>query len=492
MYSPTYEEFKSGARSSNIVPIYKEIFADLDTPVSAYLKIADGECSYLLESVQGGEKWARYSFIGIEPMAIFKCKGDAYSIGGPLLSEVETKHGDPIDGLKALLSSYRVAQSPGLPRFFGGAVGYIGYDMVRFFEKLPDLARDDLGLPDAMFAIAEMVLIFDNLSQKIKIVCNARVPKFDVRTDYDLAISKIEAVVEKLKRPAPAWPASAEEAGQQELESNIEKGDFLKAVLKAKDYIRRGDVIQVVLSQRFKASIKAKPYDVYRALRTVNPSPYMFYLKFGDMAFAGASPELLVRLERGKVEVRPIAGTRPRGRNEEEDRELERDLLADPKERAEHIMLVDLARNDVGRIAKVGTVKATELMGVERYSHVMHIVSNVVGELDARRDCYEVLRACFPAGTVSGAPKIRAMEIIEELEPTKRGPYAGAVGYFSFSGDMDTCITIRSILFANDNAYFQVGAGIVADSDPEREYQETINKGKAMERALNIARMGLR
>ena len=500
MYTPTFEEFRKKARQGNLIPVYREILADLETPVSAFLKIAEGENAFLLESVEGGEKWARYCFLGADPSVILRTKGRRITLERNGVSETWETDGDPLDTLKDLMAEYRPVPVEGLPRFYGGAVGYLSYDMVRFIERLPETTDDDLDLPDAQFMITDALLIFDNVAQKIKVVANVRLEgggDAEVKSAYDEAVARIEGLIERLNRPLSkeAGPGGAAKTapGTPDWTSNFkDRASFETAVAEAREKILAGEVIQVVLAQRLSAPVLVDPFDVYRALRTLNPSPYMFFLKLGDLKLVGSSPEVLVRLEGERVEVRPIAGTRPRGANEEEDRELERDLLSDEKERAEHIMLVDLGRNDVGRISHRGTVEVNELMVIERYSHVMHIVSNVRGRLAEGRDAYDVLRACFPAGTVSGAPKVRAMEIIEELEPTRRGPYAGAVGYFSYSGNMDTCIAIRTLAIRGQQAYLGVGAGIVADSVPEREYEETMNKGRALIRAVELAVEGLR
>ncbi|MDH3974510.1 MAG: anthranilate synthase component I [Deltaproteobacteria bacterium] len=491
MHTPSMSEFKELAKEGNLIPLYREILADMDTPVSAYKKIARGPYSFLFESVVGGEKWARYSFLGCEPSVIFKSKGGNVEI----IENGETKiihcDKDPLYHLKELMNRYKPVKLPGLPRFFGGAVGYLGYDMVRFFEKLPELTEDDLGLPDSLLMITDTILIFDNVNQKIKVVSNAHTEGVDTEEAYHRAAERVEDMIDRLRSPIPIRENRKRLSKPEEPNSNFSKQAFKNIVEKARDYIREGDIFQVVLSQRFEVDNHEDPFDVYRAIRSLNPSPYLFLLTMDEVSLVGSSPEVLVRVEEGDITLRPIAGTRKRGETEEEDKALEEDLLADPKERAEHIMLVDLGRNDVGRVSQVGSVEVDELMVIERYSHVMHIVSNVKSNINEGLDAYDVLRACFPAGTVSGAPKVRAMEIIEELEPTKRGPYAGAVGYFSFTGNMDICITIRTILIKGDKAYVQAGAGIVAYSDPESEYVETVNKAKGSMRALEIAAGGL-
>lgn len=491
IYKPSLEEFKEKATKGNLIPVYKEILADLDTPVSAYMKISGGAYSFLLESVEGGEKWARYCFLGCDPATVIVINGKNISVKSNGAEEKHTAE-NPLLFLNKYLSRYKPVSDGDLPRFTGGAVGFFGYDMVRFFEKLPDQTKNDLDIPDALFVITDTLLIFDNISQTIKIVSNAFVEDGDLEKCYKDAIDKIESIGEKLRRGAPdPVVVQNERANSSRLESSFAEDDFKKAVLKVKEYILEGDAFQVVLSQRLKFKITQDPFTIYRALRMINPSPYLYFLKFGDLQVVGSSPEVLVRLEGKQVEVRPIAGTRRRGKTEEEDLDLEKDLLKDEKELAEHIMLVDLGRNDLGRVAKINTVEVNERFSIERYSHVMHIVSNVRGVLKDGLNCFDVLQATFPAGTVSGAPKIRAMEIIDELEPTRRGLYAGAVGYIGFSGNMDTAIAIRTLLIKDKTAYLGVGAGIVADSVPEKEFEETMNKGKALLKAIDLAERGL-
>lgn len=496
MYKPSLEEFKRCAEQGNLIPVYKEIVADLDTPVSAYMKIRGGDYSFLLESVEGGEKWARYCFLGCDPTLIVSTKGNTFSIQDNGREETGQVEGEnPLAVIKRILAKYKPVPVGGLPRFTGGAVGFIGYDMVRYFENLPDQTEDDLDVPDSLFVITDTLLIFDNVSQTIKIVSNAFYEGGDLDRLYHQTIEEIESLEKKLRANIPV--TSQEKGVMQpthegcEFQSNFEEEEFKQAVLRVKQYILEGDAIQVVLSQRLKYPISQDPFNIYRALRTINPSPYMYFLKFGELEVIGSSPEILVRLEDEKVEVRPIAGTRKRGQNEEEDCALEKDLLQDEKELAEHIMLVDLGRNDLGRVAETSTVEVNEKFLIERYSHVMHIVSNVRGILKKGLDCFDVLKATFPAGTLSGAPKIRAMEIIEELEPTRRGLYGGTVGYISFNGNMDTAIAIRTLLVKDNIAYLGVGAGIVADSVPESEFEETMNKGKALLKAIEITEKGL-
>lgn len=490
MYQPSYEDFCKKAKKGNLVPVYKEILADLETPVSAFLKIDDGKYSYLLESVEGGEKWGRYSFLGTSPFLIIRAKDKRIEVIKNGKKSISDTDENPLLLLKRLLKEYKPVSIDGLPPFFGGAVGYLAYDMIRHFEDISLKKRGSLELPDIIFMFTDTLLIFDNIRQRIKVVSNALVKEKGTKKAYNDAKAKIDGIIEKLKRRTA-------DKGQRNikkdirLSSNYTKKGFEKAVEKSKEYIKAGDIFQVVLSQRFNTGLKSEPFNVYRALRAVNPSPYMFFLRLNDFSMAGSSPEVLVRCEDSEVTLRPIAGTRKRGKTAEEDKALEKELLADPKERAEHIMLVDLGRNDVGRVSEMGSVNVDELMVIEKYSHVMHIVSNIKGRLKKGMDAFDVIMACFPAGTVSGAPKIRAMQIIDELEPTMRGPYAGAVGYFSFSNNMDTCINIRSVIMKDKTAYIQAGAGIVADSVPSNEYQETVNKAKAMVRAIEMAEEGL-
>ncbi|HUV04422.1 MAG TPA: anthranilate synthase component I [Armatimonadota bacterium] len=496
MYYPSKEEFVQRSQSGNLVPVYREILADMETPVSAYRKIARGKHSFLLESVEGGERLARYSFLGADPFLIFKSKGqDVQIIERGRADRVRLEDGrDPLHLLKDLLSRYTWVDDPDLPRFCGGAVGYIGYDTVRFFERLPDDTVDDLDVPDCFFVFTDTIVVFDHLKHRMKVVCAAEVGS-DPWATYDLAVERIDEIVRRLRKTPLLREEGPRHSGKPLAiavpSSNMTLKGYEQAVVAAKEYIRAGDAIQVVLSQRLSAPLRAEPFDVYRALRSVNPSPYMYFLNYEDIKLIGSSPEILVTEDRGTVTTRPLAGTRPRGKTEEEDVALEKELLADEKERAEHIMLVDLGRNDIGRVCEYGTVDVDELMVIERYSHVMHIVSNVRGLLAKGKDQFDVLRAAFPAGTVSGAPKVRAMEIIEELEPTKRGTYAGAIGYFSFSGNMDTCINIRTILVKDGVAYMQAGAGIVADSVPTNEYHECMNKAGALLKAIEMAEAGL-
>ena len=476
MYSLTLEQVRKLAGQGNMVPIYREFRADLETPVSAFLKVARGPHSFLLESVEGGERLARYSFIGTEPYKVIKGGRDAGA-------------DDPLALVERELKGCRPVAVADLPRFHGGAVGYLSYEATRHFEELPTPEADPLGLPEAVFLLVDTLLVFDHLKHKIKIVSHVPL-NGNVERAYEKAVSKIDELHQRLSQPLVEAPRQRGKAPSSPVTSNLSQKQFEAIVSKGKQYIYEGEIIQVVLSQRLGRKTDAHPFDIYRALRTVNPSPYMYYLALEDCHIVGASPELLVRVEDGVVVTHPIAGTRPRGPDPVQDVAFEHELANDEKERAEHIMLVDLGRNDIGRVSQPGTVQVTQLMGVERYSHVMHLVSHVQGKLRPELNAFNALRACFPAGTVSGAPKIRAMQIIAELEPDKRGPYAGAVGYFSFSGNADTAITIRTIVVKDGTAYVQAGAGIVADSVEEREYQESLNKAKALLHAIDEAETG--
>ena len=478
MYVPTLEQVKERAGEGNLIPVYREILADLETPVTAFLKIARGSHSFLLESVEGGERMARYSFIGTEPYRILRTGPDEES--GAI---------DPLVPIQQELDKYKLVPLAELPRFHGGAVGYLGYDAVHYFEELPSPEADPLQLPEAILMFTDTLLVFDHLKHTIKVVSHAHLDG-DVEQAYSQAVAKIERLVERLRQPlvtseTEVRPVSSSPKG--DYTSNMSREEHEAIVEKAKQYIYDGEIIQVVLSQRLSRKINAHPFDIYRSLRAINPSPYMYYLHFDDCYIVGSSPELLVRAENGLLTYHPLAGTRPRTDTEAENQALEEELRNDEKERAEHIMLVDLGRNDIGRVSEPGTVEVTQLMDIEHYSHVMHIVSNIVGRLRSDLTPYDALRSCFPAGTVSGAPKIRAMEIIAELEPDKRGPYAGAVGYFSYSGNMDTAIAIRTMVINQGIAHVQAGGGIVADSVPETEYAETIHKATALLRAIDEA-----
>ena len=497
MYLPDLESFTGMIRRSGLVPVYRTIIADLDTPLTLFAKVAgDREHAFLFESMEGGEKWGRYSFIGLDPLVTFTSRGDTVSLDrvGQDREPEQISGCNPLDELKRLLKSFNTADLPGLPRFYGGAVGFLGYDMVRFVEEIPN-RHPPLPYPDSAFMIPRLVLIHDAVQQTLTIVCNLEADT-DLSADelYGQGCRRIDEVVDRLQQPV--GPMQATGTSSHRFTSNMKEDEFTAMVEKAREYILAGDIIQVVLSQRFHTRTDIDPFVLYRALRHINPSPYLFYVRHEGNILIGSSPEILVRLEQGDIELRPIAGTRKRGQTEAEDLALEQELLADPKERAEHLMLVDLGRNDVGRVAASGTVEARDLLVIERYSHVMHIVSGVHGKLAPGKDQFDVMKACFPAGTVSGAPKIRAMEIIDELEVERRGPYAGAVGYFGFSGNMDFCITIRTfILHENDaggtrDLYIQAGAGIVADSDPQKEYEETLNKAQGLRRAVELAERG--
>ena len=497
-YYPNFTDFCALADKGNTIPVFRQLLADALTPVSAYQRLANpsgqspARQSYLLESVVGGERIARYSFVAVDPEATFTATRDRVvlcPVGG---EPREKRSSDPLAEIEAMLKPYRPVHLPNLPRFTGGVVGYAGYDMVRYYERLGEGPSDDRGLPDLSFGLYRTMVIFDHVSKTIKVVCNAHVTG-DPGAAYRQATESIEGTIARLCRGQEALgigEITLDHLPQVSFESNFAKGKFEAAVERCKEYIKAGDIFQVVLSQRLAVTTRVKPFDIYRALRVVNPSPFMFLLTTPEVTLVGSSPEILCRVEDGTVTNRPLAGTRPRGKTSEEDLALEKELLADEKERAEHIMLVDLARNDVGRVAQPGTVRLSDVMAVERYSHVMHIVSDVQGKLAAGKTAFDALRAALPVGTVSGAPKIRAMEIIDELEPTRRGPYGGGVGYVDFGGNMDTCIALRTMVIAGGKVYLQVGAGIVADSVPEREYQETINKAKALLRAIEVAEAG--
>lgn len=491
MYYPEREEFTRLTKKGNVIPVYREISADFNTPLSAFLKIDDKKNSFLFESMEGGEKIGRYSFLSSNPSVVIESKGGSVKITGKAKA-ARTSTMNPLDYINKIMKGFKFVKVKGLPRFCGGLVGFVGYGVIRFIEKIPDTCKDDLGLPDLRLMLADTLLVFDRVSHTIKVVSNAHVKNnadSSINRAYKDAVKKIDSLVIKLKRPLKENLLPIERRARPiRFKSNIRRIDFEKSVLKAKRYIKAGDIIQVVLSQRMETDYNKNPIDIYRALRWVNPSPYMFYISFKDFKLIGSSPEIMVRGEDGIAEVRPIAGTRPRGKGKKADKLLEKELLSDPKERAEHLMLVDLGRNDLGRVCVPGSVRLDEFMVIERYSHVMHIVSDCVGRLLPDSNALSLLKASFPAGTVAGAPKIRAMEIIDELETTKRGPYAGCVGYLSFSGNLDTCITIRTILLKDKKAYIQAGAGIVADSVPAKEYLETINKAKGMLKAVAIAR----
>ena len=513
-YRPSLEEVAALAQHATVIPIYRELDADLETPVSAFLKVAQGPYAFLLESVEGGERLARYSFIGTDPFLVVELDdgvarlrstgvretlaasalasfGGADYYGHPA-QEQRVTFEDPLRFLANLLGRYRTVHLPDMPRFLGGAVGYLGYETIRYFEpRVPAAPQDTLGLPEAVFLFVDSMLVFDHLERTIAVVSHVHVEDgVPLERAYAEAVERIERLVDRLRRP-PVVPVGSgpvdPETVEQRLRPHLDRATYVAMVERAKEYIAAGDIIQVVLSQRQEVETGAHPFTIYRALRRINPSPYMYYLRFGDDALIGASPEMLVRVDGRVLSTHPIAGTRRRGRTPEEDVALAEELAADEKERAEHIMLVDLARNDIGRVAAPGTVHVPRLMAIERFSHVMHLVSEVTGVLRDDLSALDALRSCFPAGTVSGAPKIRAMEIIAELEPEQRGPYAGAVGYVDFSGNLDTAITLRTIVMRGQRAYLQAGAGIVADSVPEREHQECHHKMRALVRAIEHA-----
>ncbi|MCS6879983.1 MAG: anthranilate synthase component I [Oscillochloridaceae bacterium] len=502
MYTPTLEEVRALRGQGNLCPIYREILADLETPVSAYLKVAQGAHSFLLESVEGGQHIARYSFIGSDPYLTLRLdRGVAQALQGGYKQTLT--YNDPLVVLGSYLSAYRPVRLPDLPRFVGGAVGYLSYETASYFERLPVPEPCDYQMPEGFWMFVDTLLIFDHLRHKLKVLSHVHLDAEDLEAEYRRATARIEALAARLRQPVP--PAAR--LGARELEprnyephspvepprprpapvSNVTREQYHANVLRAKEYILAGDIFQVVPSQRFTRPTSADPITIYRALRTINPSPYMFLLRTGEGDLVGASPELLVRVQEGEVQTHPIAGTRRRGRDMAEDAALAEELLNDEKERAEHLMLVDLGRNDLGRVSEPGTVRVPTFMIVEKYSHVMHLVSHVTGRLRSDMTALDALRACFPAGTVSGAPKIRAMEIIAELEGARRGVYAGCVGHVGFNGDLDTCIALRTLVIQNGVAYMQAGGGVVADSDPEAEYQESCNKAAALLRAIDMA-----
>ncbi len=505
MYKPGLDQVDRLASQGNLIPIYRELPADLETPVSVYLKLQDEGPSFLLESVSGGEQVARYSFIGVRPRALLSATGNRVVVGSDGHEQsVPLRDGrDALMVLREYMEPYTPVRTPDLPRFSGGAVGFLSYDAVRRLERLPEIAADDLNLPEAAFMLADTLVAFDHARQHLLVVANAHLTG-DTSAAYRRATARIDEIVARLRAPIPQFSSpSAADLGVNgqavdvvRLKSNFAQSEFESIVRQAKDYIAAGDIFQVVLSQRLSRPTRAHPFAIYRALRQLNPSPYMVFLRFPGglgappLHIIAASPEMHVRLEGDLAELRPIAGTRRRGATPAEDIALADELLADEKERAEHVMLVDLGRNDLGRVCKYGSVRVEQMMLVERYSHVMHIVSDVRGHLRAGCDAFDLLRATFPAGTVSGAPKVRAMEIIEQLEGTRRGLYAGAIGYIGYDGTMDSCIAIRTIVMRGDTAFIQAGAGIVADSDPTREYEETLSKARALAEAVQLAETG--
>ncbi len=492
--APTRAEVKTLFAQGDHVPVYRTLLADLETPVSVYLKLTQqlGEVSFLLESVEGGEQVGRYSFLGVNPKGVIYVQDGVVTreLHGEITTRPLADGEDPLTIIEQEFARIQPVQIEGLPRFIGGAVGCLSYDVVRYFERLPTSATNDLNVPDIAFMLVDTLVIFDHAKHQLMILANAH-DNGDADAAYDDALRRIDTITDALLQPLA--PANEQpQPTDAELQSNMTQAQYEDNVRAAKEYIAAGDAFQIVLSQRFSRQTSASPLTIYRALRATNPSPYMFLLRFSDdFTLVGASPEMMVRYEDGIATCRPIAGSRPRGTNAEHDQQLADELLADPKERAEHVMLVDLGRNDLGRVCEYGTVKPTDMMYVERYSHIMHIVSNVQGKLRQGLTAFDLLRATLPAGTLSGAPKVRAMEIIEELEGTRRGIYGGAVGYFSFDGSMDTCITIRSALIQGDTVHIQVGAGIVADSVPATEYQETLNKGMALAVTIRRAEQGL-
>ncbi|MFP8873885.1 MAG: anthranilate synthase component I [Myxococcota bacterium] len=493
MLRPTPEEFAVLATRGNWIPLVREISADLDTPLSLFSRLDDGETSFLLESVEGGVKWARYSFMGTGARAQFRARGSEVEWIEDGRHESQHARGDPLEVLRERLADLRQAIPEGLelPRFIGGAVGVVSYDWVRFVEDLPDANPDDLDLPDVAFVFPEIVVVYDNVRHTALVVRHVRVDEgADLERAYREGAARIDAVVEQLRTTLPERPARANVRVPMDVQRSMSREAFLEIVKRAKEYVEAGDVFQVVLSQRFRLPLQVEPFELYRELRRVDPSPYLIFVRTCGAVLIGASPEILVRLDGKRVDVRPIAGTRRRGKGREYDRAMEEELRSDPKERAEHVMLVDLGRNDLGRISEVGSVEVTEYANIEHYSHVMHIVSNVQGRLRPDLDWLDVLRATFPAGTLSGAPKVRAMEIIDELEVTRRGPYGGCVGYIDYSGNMDMAITIRTMVVRDGQITLQAGAGVVADSVPELEFNETVNKARALIEAIDLAREG--
>jgi anthranilate synthase component 1 len=497
-YRPSFDEFTALAGQGSVVPVYRQLIGDTLTPVSAFCKIQEGEWAFLFESVVGGERLGRYSFLGSGPFLRFEAYDRRVVLHAPPAGaapgtpprRTELEHPDPLRLLEEKLSAYRAPHLPGLPRFCGGAVGYAGYDAVRYVERLPSPPPDDRGLPDLCFAFYDRMVIFDHVNKTVAAVAHAHVDPADLRGCYRRACERVDRIVERLQQGvADLQLTDIAPVGEVSVPytSNFTRAAFEAAVDRCLEYIRAGDIFQVVLSQRLQTETRARPFDIYRALRVVNPSPFLVYLRAGPVCLVGSSPEIMARVEGDRLTIRPLAGTRRRGRDEDEDARLAEELIGDPKERAEHIMLVDLGRNDVGRVARYGTVALSDVLTVERYSHVMHLCSTVTGRLQPGKSAFDALRACLPAGTLSGAPKVRAMQIIDELEPHRRGPYGGAVGYVDFSGNMDTCIALRTLVLKGQTAYLQAGAGIVYDSIPANEYEETLNKARGLLRALEMA-----
>jgi anthranilate synthase component 1 len=488
---PDFESFRRLAAGHQLVPVYRRLLSDALTPVTAFHLLDRGQHACLFESVIGGEKVGRYSFLAFEPFSELLAHGKRVTVRGEGPAR-QFESPDPLDELRQRLAAFKAVHLPELPPFEGGAIGYAGYDVVRYVENLPHAPPDDRCLPDLSFAFYDRMIVFDNVSKALFVIAMARLDQSggDARRAYDEGCRHVDELVMRLSQPTNLPPADIATAGPSSVgyQSNFEQNQFEGAVRKCVEYIRAGDIFQVVISQRLALELGCEPFELYRTLRVVNPSPFMFFLRTPEVTLVGSSPEIMCRVVDRQVTVRPLAGTRPRGATDEEDRRLAQELLADPKERAEHVMLVDLGRNDVGRVAEFGSVKLSDVMVIERYSHVMHITSNVTGTLRDDCDAFDALKACLPAGTVSGAPKVRAMQIIDELEPHRRGPYAGAVGYIDFAGNMDTCITLRTLVVQGNKAYIQVGAGIVADSVPANEYQETLNKARGLLKAIEITR----
>jgi anthranilate synthase component 1 len=514
MHSPDFATFNALVADHQLVPVFRRLVCDSLTPVTAFHQLDAGTCACLFESVIGGEKVGRYSFLAAEPVLQLIAHNRLVKTIDAAGKSREWESPDPLGELERLVSSSRAAALPGLPPFCGGAVGYAGYDTVRYIERLPNPPADDRGLPDLSFALFHKMVVFDHIDKTMYVIVMARVgvqapacgdsvcgpqaeawTPAEARRAYDDACQEVDQVVARLSRPiADLPPADIDTSGEPRVayESNFRREDFEEAVEKCLEYIRAGDIFQVVISQRLKTKVRVPPFEIYRTLRVVNPSPFMFYVRTPEVTLVGSSPEIMVRVVSGVVTLRPLAGTRRRGASEEEDRRLAAELLADPKERAEHVMLVDLGRNDVGRVAVYGSVEVSDVMTIERYSHVMHITSNVRGTLAEGKTAFDAMRSALPAGTVSGAPKVRSMQIIDELEPHRRGPYAGAVGYVDFSGNMDTCIALRTLVVQGDTAYIQAGAGIVADSVPSQEYEETLNKARGLLKAIEITERRVR
>lgn len=495
-YCPSFTEFVELARDASLVPVYRQLLSDTLTPAMAFCKVQEGEWSFLFESVVGGEKVGRYSFVGSGPFMNVEARGNHVRVRKPGGRDVfEIEHPDPLRFLEEKLAAYRAPHVAGLPRFCGGAVGYAGYDTIRYAENLPNAPPDDRGLPDLGFAFYDRMVIFDHINKTVAAVAHAHVDPNNLEACYRKACERVDRLVERLQQGVADLQLTDIEpltgAVSMPYTSNFTRHDFEVAVEKCREYIKAGDIFQVVLSQRLQTETKARPFDIFRTLRVVNPSPFMFFVRQGPVTLIGSSPEIMVRVEGDLIVTRPLAGTRRRGATEEEDRRLAAELAADPKERAEHIMLVDLGRNDVGRVSRFGSVQYTDLLSIERYSHVMHLSSTVTGRLLPGKTAFDALRSCLPAGTLSGAPKVRAMQIIDELEPLRRGPYGGAVGYVDFSGNMDTCIALRTMVLKGQTAYVQAGAGIVMDSVPAEEYAETINKAMALLRAIEMAEQQL-